>query len=219
MPDKPFFAYFAPGATHAPHHVPREWADRYKGTFDRGWDKVREETLARQKKLGVVLQDCRLTTRHPDIPAWDDMAADLKPVLARQMEMYMGYLKNTAHQVGQLVDVLEDLGILGDTLIFVIIGDNGASAEGLLQGTFNEMLTLAGFAHLETPEFLTARLDEFGGSSHITTTRWAGPMPWIRRTNGPNKSPRISAAPATAPSCTGPGGSRPKVRSAVSSIT
>ncbi len=163
MPDKPFFVYFAPGATHAPHHVPQEWIEKYKGKFDQGWDKVREETFARQKQLGVVPKDCQLTARHPEIPAWDTASAAMKPVLARQMEIYAAFLSHTDAQIGRLVDSLADLKILDDTLIFVIIGDNGASAEGSLQGTFNEMVTLSGFGHLETPEFLTAHIEKFGG--------------------------------------------------------
>ncbi len=178
MPDKPFFTYFAPGATHAPHHVPREWADKYKGKFDQGWDNVREETFARQKKLGVIPPDCRLTKRHPEIPAWDDMPDNLKPVLTRQMEVYAGFLEHTDHQVGRLVDTLKDLGILEDTLIYVIIGDNGASAEGSLKGTYNEMVTITGFDHLETPEFLNAHLDQFGGieSYNHYAVGWAHAM-------------------------------------------
>ena len=163
MPDKPFFAYYAPGATHAPHHVPKEWADKYKGKFDQGWDKLREETFARQKALGVIPPDCDLTVRNPGIPAWDDLDPALKPVLARQMEVYAGYLENTDHHVGLLLDALEDLQILNDTLVYLIIGDNGASAEGSLQGTFNEMITIGGFGALETPEFLASRIDQFGG--------------------------------------------------------
>jgi arylsulfatase A-like enzyme len=163
MPDKPFFMYFAPGATHAPHHVPREWADKYKGKFDQGWDKLREETFARQKTLGVVPKDAALTTRHAEIPAWDTISAEMKPVLARQMEIYAGFLEHVDHHVGQLIDAMADLDVLDDTLVYVIIGDNGASAEGSLQGTFNEMITLGGFGHLETAEFLTERLEKFGG--------------------------------------------------------
>lgn len=163
MPDKPFFMYYAPGATHAPHHVPKEWADKYKGKFDQGWDKLREETFARQKRLGVIPQDAQLTVRSAGIPAWDEIDPKLKPVLARQMEIYAGFLENTDHQVGKLMDTLNDLGILDDTLIYVIIGDNGASAEGSLQGTFNEMITLGGFAALETPEFMASKIDRFGG--------------------------------------------------------
>src|SRR4051812_34838055 len=139
MPDKPFFAYYAPGATHAPHHVPPEWSDKYKGTFDEGWDTLRERTFARQKELGVIPQDCDLTERSAGIPAWSEIADEMKPVLARQMEIYAGYLENTDHHIGLLLDALEDLKILDDTLVITIIGDNGASAEGSLQGTFNEM--------------------------------------------------------------------------------
>ena len=134
-PDKPFFVYFAPGATHAPHHVPKEWADKYKGKFDQGWDKLREETFARQKKLGVIPADCQLTARHKEIPAWDDMPEALKPVLRREMEVYAGFLEYTDHHVGRLLDALKKLGILDDTLVYYIIGDNGASAEGTLNGT------------------------------------------------------------------------------------
>ena len=156
-PDKPFFVYFAPGATHAPHHVPKEWADKYKGKFDQGWDKLREETFARQKKLGVIPPDCQLTARHKEIPAWDAMPEALKPVLRRQMEVYAGFMEYTDHHVGRLLDGLKKLGILDDTLVYYIIGDNGASAEGTLNGTFNEMLNFNGMAAVETPEFLTAR--------------------------------------------------------------
>jgi arylsulfatase A-like enzyme len=163
MPDRPFFTYFAPGATHAPHHVPKEWADKYKGKFDQGWDKLREETFARQKRLGVIPTDCELTARHPEIPAWDTITAAMKPVLARQMEVYAGFLEHTDHHVGLLIDGLKDLGVLEDTLIFLIIGDNGASAEGSLQGCFNEMAPLTGFPQLETAEFLTERLAKLGG--------------------------------------------------------
>jgi arylsulfatase A-like enzyme len=163
MPDKPFFIYWAPGATHAPHQAPPEWIDKYKGKFDQGWDKLRQETFARQKALGVIPPDCELTQRHEDIPAWDTLSDDMKPVLARQMEVYAGFMEHTDHHIGQLIDALQDLEILEDTLIYAIVGDNGASAEGSHQGTFNEMLTLTGFAHLETPEFLKANLDKFGG--------------------------------------------------------
>src|SRR4249920_3099013 len=102
MPDKPFFVYFAPGATHAPHHVPKEWADKYTGQFDKGWDVVREETLARQKQLGVIPSDADLTRRPDNIPAWDEMPAELKPALARQMEVYAGFLEYADHHVGRL---------------------------------------------------------------------------------------------------------------------
>ncbi|MBV8966331.1 MAG: sulfatase-like hydrolase/transferase, partial [Mycobacteriaceae bacterium] len=129
-PDKPFFVYFAPGATHAPHHVPKEWAEKYRGRFDAGWDTLREQTFARQKELGVIPAECELTARHGEIPAWDDMPEDLKPVLRRQMEIYAAFLEYTDHHVGRLIDTLERLGVLDDTLVYYIIGDNGASAEG-----------------------------------------------------------------------------------------
>jgi arylsulfatase A-like enzyme len=162
MPDKPFFIYFAPGATHAPHHVPKEWADKYKGKFDQGWDRLREETFARQKALGVIPQNAELTTRPAEIPAWDAVDSRMKPVLARQMEVYAGFLEHTDHHVGRLLGALRDLEVLDDTLVFYIIGDNGASAEGTLNGTFNEMIMLNGFGALETPEFLAERIDRFG---------------------------------------------------------
>jgi arylsulfatase len=162
MSDKPFFIYFAPGATHAPHHVRPEWSDRYKGKFDDGWDALRTKTIARQKELGVVPADAELTARPAEIPAWEDMPAEMKPVLARQMEVYAGFMEHTDHNVGRLVDALEDLGILGDTLIYYIIGDNGASAEGTPNGTFNELMTLNGVTTIETPEFLMSRIDKFG---------------------------------------------------------
>ena len=162
-PDKPFFIYWAPGATHAPHQVPAEWIEKYKGKFDDGWDKLRERTFARQKELGVIPADAELTPRPEQIPAWDDMPEELKPVLRRQMETYAGFLEHTDHHVGRLVDLLEQAEILDDTLIYYIIGDNGASAEGTLNGTFNEMINFNGVAELETPEFLMAHLDDWGG--------------------------------------------------------
>jgi arylsulfatase A-like enzyme len=162
MSDKPFFMYFAPGATHAPHHVPKEWADKYRGKFDDGWDALRERTFAKQKELGVIPEDAALTPRHDEIPAWDDMSDDLKPVLARQMEVYAGFLEHTDHHVGRLIDALADLEVLDDTLIYYIIGDNGASAEGTVNGTFNEMLTMNGALALETTEFMASRIDAFG---------------------------------------------------------
>ena len=162
MPDRPFFIYFAPGATHAPHHVPAEWSDKYRGRFDAGWDALREQTLARQKELGVVVSDAELTARHDEIPAWDDMPDDLKPVLARQMEIYAGFLEQTDHEVGRVIDAIDDLGVLGNTVVFYILGDNGASAEGTVNGCFNEMTTLNGMPGIETLEFLRSKIDDFG---------------------------------------------------------
>jgi arylsulfatase A-like enzyme len=178
MPDKPFFMYFAPGATHAPHHVPKEWADKYAGAFDDGWDAQRERTFARQKELGVIPADAELTRRHEEIPAWDDMSDSLKPVLRRQMEVYAGFLEFTDHHVGRLFDALADLEIADDTLIYYIIGDNGASAEGTINGTFNEMINFNGAAALETPEFMMERLDQLGGpdSYNHFAVGWAHAM-------------------------------------------
>ena len=163
MSDKPFFVYFAPGATHAPHHVPKDWIDRYRGRFDAGWDALREEIFARQKTLGVIPADAELTVRPEEIPAWDDMPDDLKAVLARQMEVYAAFLAHTDHHVGRLVDTLDDLGVLDDTLVYYVIGDNGASAEGTVNGTFNETFIFNNAAFLETPEFLASKIDQFGG--------------------------------------------------------
>jgi arylsulfatase len=178
VPNKPFFAYFAPGATHAPHHVPKEWADKYKGKFDAGWDKLRDETFARQKKLGVIPENSQLTVRPKEIPAWNEMSEKLKPVLRRQMEVYAGFMEFTDHHVGRLLDSLKNMDVLDDTLVYYIVGDNGASAEGTLHGTFNEMINFNGAAALETPEFLTARIDKLGGpeSYNHYAVGWAHAM-------------------------------------------
>jgi arylsulfatase A-like enzyme len=162
MPDKPFFVYYAPGATHAPHHVPPEWSARYKGRFDAGWDALREETFARQKELGVIPSDAELTARPDEIPAWDDMPDDLKPVLVRQMEVYAGFMEHTDHHVGRLIDALAELEVLDDTLVYVMVGDNGASGEGTPNGCFNELIVLNGAAGVETAEFMASRIDDFG---------------------------------------------------------
>ena len=162
MADKPFFIYYAPGATHAPHHVPPEWSAKYKGKFDQGWDALREETYARQKELGVIPDDAELTARPAEIPGWDETPDDMKPVFARQMEVYAGFLEHTDHHVGRVIDALEDLEILDDTLIYVIVGDNGASAEGTPNGCFNELVVLNGAFGVETVEFMTDRIDDFG---------------------------------------------------------
>ena len=161
-PDKPFFIYFAPGATHAPHHVPKAWADRYAGKFDQGWDRLREETFARQKQLGVIPQAAELTARSAGIPAWDEMSDKIKPVLAREMEVYAGFLSYTDHHTGRLIDALDALGELDDTLIYVIIGDNGASAEGTFIGTTNEGFTVNRRNDLETEDYMVAHKDDLG---------------------------------------------------------
>jgi arylsulfatase A-like enzyme len=210
MPDKPFFMYFAPGATHAPHHVPKDWIERYKGKFAHGWDRQRELTLERQKELGVVPQDTELTRRHDEIPAWDDMADELKPILERQMEIYAAFLSHTDHHVGRVVDAIDELGVLDDTLIFLIVGDNGASAEGTLNGTFNEMINFNAMAELETPQFMAERLDRFGGpesyNHYAVGWAWAmnAPFQWTKQVAS------TGAARATERSCTGRTASGPR---------
>ncbi len=217
MPDKPFFAYFAPGATHAPHHVTPEWADKYTGALRRRLGRPARADFAKQKELGVIPADAELTPRHEEIPAWDEMPEDLKPVLRRQMEVYAGFLEFTDHHVGRLLDALEDLGVLENTLVYYIIGDNGASAEGTLNGTYNEMINFNGAAALETPEFMIERLDDFGGpdSYNHYAVGWAHamctPYQWTSR------SPRTGAARATARSSTGRRASRRAARSDASS--
>jgi arylsulfatase len=178
MPERPFFLYLAPGATHAPHHVPEEWAQKYRGAFADGWDAQRERTFARQKELGVIPPDAELTPRHEAIPAWDDMPDEMKPVLERQMEVYAGFLEHTDHHMGRVFDAIEDLGILDDTLIYYIVGDNGASAEGTVNGAFNEMANFNGMAALETPEFMRSKVDEFGSPSSYNhyAVGWAWAM-------------------------------------------
>jgi len=177
-PDKPFFVYFAPGATHAPHHVPKEWADKYKGKFDQGWDKLREETITRQKKLGVIPKDCELTVRPKEIPSWEEMPDSFKPVLRREMEVYAGFLEYTDHHVGRIFESLQKLNIMNDTLVYYIIGDNGASAEGSINGCFNEMSYFNGLQANETPEYLTERIDKLGGpeSYNHYAVGWAHAM-------------------------------------------
>src|SRR6478672_9572073 len=127
-PDKPFFVYFAPGAMHAPHHVPKEYIDRYNGKFDQGWDVLREEVFARQKQMGIIPANAELTKRPKEIPSWDSQTPDEKKLEARQMEAYAGFGEHTDEQIGRLVDTLKDMGVMDNTLFLYIVGDNGASA-------------------------------------------------------------------------------------------
>lgn len=160
-PDRPFFMYFAPGATHAPHHVPKAWADKYKGKFDEGWDKYREVTLARQIALGIVPAGTRLAPKPEAIRDWDTLSADEKRLFARQMEVFAGFAEQCDYEIGRLVQTIEDLGVLDNTLILYIAGDNGASAEGGMVGTVNEMSFFNGVpAKLEDQ---LAHLGEWGG--------------------------------------------------------
>jgi arylsulfatase A-like enzyme len=160
-PDKPFFMYFAPGATHAPHHVGKEWADKYKGRFDAGWDKYREETLARQIALGVVPPGTRLAPKPAAVKDWSTLSADERRLFAREMEVYAGFGEHVDHEVGRLVATLGELGVLDDTLFIYIAGDNGASAEGGPAGMFNEMSFFNGVPEA-LPDVL-GKLDKWGG--------------------------------------------------------
>ncbi|SDR64112.1 arylsulfatase [Rhizobiales bacterium GAS113] len=160
-PDKPFFVYLSYGATHAPHHVPREWIEKYRGKFDAGWDKLREQTFPKQKQLGVIPQDCQLTERPKEIPAWDTLSADDKRVASRLMEAFAGFAEHTDMQVGRVVDALQDMGALENTLFLYMLGDNGASAEGGLDGAYNEIAALNGVP--EKAADILPHLDEIGG--------------------------------------------------------
>ena len=145
-PDRPFFLYYVPGATHAPHHPPKEWATKYKGKFAHGYDKQREITYKRQKELGVIPKDAKLTPRMKQVPSWDSHNADAKKLFERQMEVYAGYYEFTDHQIGRIIDAIDQIGQLDNTLIIYIAGDNGGSAEGSLVGTANELMNLNGLA-------------------------------------------------------------------------
>src|SRR5262247_3571574 len=185
-PNKPWLLYFATGAAHAPHHAPKEWIDKYKGQFDQGWDKVREETLARQIKLGVVPPNTQLTKRPEGIPAWDSLSADQKRLYARMMEVYAGYLAYADQQIGRLIDAVQESGQLDNTLVIYIQGDNGASAEGSLQGTTNEVGTAANGVQESMP-YLLSMIDELGGPKAYNhyPVGWAhamdSPMQWTKQ--------------------------------------
>ena len=159
-PNKPFFMYFAPGNGHAPHHASKDWIAKFKGKFDMGWDKQREITLANQKKLGVVPADTVLTPRPKEIPAWDSLSSDQKKVYARMMEVYAAAVAQSDYEIGRILDSLEESGQLDDTLVIYIEGDNGASGEGTLQGTTNEMGLVA--PEPESLQFLLSMMDELG---------------------------------------------------------
>jgi len=184
-PDKPFFVYFATGATHAPHHVPKEWIAKYNGKFDQGWDKLREETLARQKKLGVVPPDTKLAPKPPAIQDWDKLTADEKKLFARQMEVFAGFGEQTDHEIGRLVAAIEGMGEIDNTLFFYVVGDNGASAEGTMLGLFNEGTYFN--AVPEKLDDLIKHLDDLGGpmSYNHYAAGWAvagdTPFSWTKQ--------------------------------------
>jgi arylsulfatase len=160
-PDKPFFVYFAPGATHAPHHVPRAWIARWQGKFDQGWDKLREATLARQIQLGIVPAGTQLAPKPPAIKDWDSLSADEKRLFAHQAEVFAAYLEYTDHEIGRMLKAIEAAGHLDNTLVFYIAGDNGTSAEGGENGMFNEYTYFNG-VHEHVPDLLKV-LDKWGG--------------------------------------------------------
>ena len=199
-PDKPFYLHFCPGATHAPHHVAKEWADRYKGAFEDGWDAYREKVFARQKELGILPQDAELSRHDPDVPAWESLTDDQRRLYARMMEVFAGFLSHTDHHIGRLLDYLESIGALENTLIMVI-SDNGASSEGGPTGTTNEAQF---FNNAQEPfEDSLAAIDEIGGPKHFNHYPWgwtfAGNTPfrrWKRETyRGGTSDPFIVSWP------------------------
>jgi arylsulfatase A-like enzyme/uncharacterized membrane protein len=159
--EKPWMMYYSTGCSHAPHHVSNEWADKYRGKFDQGWDVMREETLARQKELGIVPQDAQLTERPDFLPAWDSLTDNQKQLYTRQMEVFAGYSENADWNVGRLLDSIEEMGDLDNTLIFYIWGDNGSSMEGTVTGSFNELTFLNGIV-LDADQQLEL-IEQYGG--------------------------------------------------------
>ena len=185
-PTKPWLLYYATGTAHAPHHAPPDWIAKYKGQFDQGWDQVREETLARQKQLGLVPANTQLTKRPDQIEAWDSLSADQKRLFAHMMEVYAGALSYADNQIGRLLDAVQEAGQLDNTLVIFIMGDNGASAEGSLQGTTNEMGT-AGNGVPESLPYLLSMMDQLGGQMAYNhyPVGWAhsmdSPMQWTKQ--------------------------------------
>lgn len=184
-PDKPFLMYYAPGATHAPHHTPQEWIDKNKGKFDAGWDVMRQETFERQKALGVIPQDAKLAPKPEDIKDWDDLSADEKKLFARQMEVYAGFAQQTDYEIGRLKSAIEDLGVMDNTVFIYIAGDNGTSAEGGMNGMYNEMTYFNQVP--ETVDDMLKHYDEWGSPStypHMAAG-WAvaldAPFTWTKQ--------------------------------------
>jgi len=186
-PDKPFMIYYATGAVHAPHHAPKEWIEKYKGQFDDGWDKLREETFARQKELGVIPENTKLAPKPEDIPDWDKLTENEKKLFALQMEAFAGFTGHTDYEVGRLVEAIDEMGVLDNTLFIYIMGDNGSSAEGGLTGTYNELIHLNGIFDAETTESMLARADEWGGPESFPhmSAAWAVatdvPFTWTKQ--------------------------------------
>jgi arylsulfatase len=179
-PDKPFFAYYTPGLTHAPHHAPKEWIAKFKGQFDQGWDKVREETFARQQQMGIIPANAKLTARPEQIPAWDSLTADQKKLYAHMMEVYAGSLAYVDYNIGRVVTAVEETGELDNTLIIYEMGDNGASGEGTLQGLANEVGVAANGVEESLP-YLLSIMDDLGGP----TTYNHYPVGWAHAMDTP----------------------------------
>jgi arylsulfatase A-like enzyme len=184
--EKPWFAYFSTGCSHAPHQVGTDWSEKYKGKFDQGWDKLREETFERQKQRGVIPADAELTPRPEAMPAWDSLDANHQRLYARQMEVYAGYCENTDWNIGRVIDAIDEMGELENTLVIYIWGDNGASMEGTLTGTFNELTTLNGVPLTDEQQLqLTLKwggLEAWGtdmmGPHYSAAWAWAGNCPF-----------------------------------------
>ena len=183
------------GRDPRPHHVPKEWIDKFRGKFDMGWDQYREETFARQKQLGVIPPETKLTKRSEGLPAWDSLNADQKRLYARMMEVFAGYGASVDFEMGRIIDAVKQLPGADNTLFIYIAGDNGSSAEGGLEGTLNENLFFNGFPDKWEDELKV--IDELGGRSTTTTSRPRGRTRWTRPSNGPSRWPATSAAPAT----------------------
>lgn len=186
-PEKPFMVYYATGATHAPHHAPDEWIEKYKGKFDSGWEQLRQETFARQKEMGVVPENAQLAPMPSDIEDWEALSDDEKKLFALQMETFAGFAEHTDNEVGRLVDAIEEIGQLDNTLFVYIMGDNGSSAEGGLEGTYNELVHLNGIFDEETIESMLAHADDWGGPNSFPhmSAAWAvatdAPFKWTKQ--------------------------------------
>jgi arylsulfatase len=183
-PGKPFFLYYAPAAVHAPHQVDSSWSNQYKGKFDEGWDVYREKVLANQIKLGVVPSNAALPDRNPNIAAWNSLTADQKKVYARFMEVYAGYLTYTDYTVGRLINYLKEIKQLDNTVIFLMIGDNGASKEGTLQGVISKGTFAPGGTEQKDFQDNLNKIGEIGTPSGLNTNY---PLGWAQSTNVPFK--------------------------------
>ena len=186
-PEKPFFIYYAPGATHAPHHAPKEWIEKYDGKFDSGWLKYREETFARQKAMGIIPENTKLAPMPNDIKDWEKLSDKERELFALQMEAFAGFAEHTDNEVGRLADAIDDMGALDNTLFIYIMGDNGSSGEGGLEGTYNELVHLNGIFDAETTESMLARADDWGGPNSFPhfSAAWAvatdAPFTWTKQ--------------------------------------